>query len=125
MLEQYRVSLENVESQAEIATIMAEFGYDSEKVAQGKTLLTETRQAFDSNKTEDDETSASYSDFIVKKNKLVDTYSLHRKKVKVIFRKDSLTADKLGVTGSLPQTYIKWFEVVKKLYAVACNDRTY
>ncbi|MFW6370982.1 MAG: hypothetical protein ACOC10_07250 [Bacteroidota bacterium] len=38
------MALENVENQSEIATIMAEFGYDSETVNQGKALLTETRQ---------------------------------------------------------------------------------
>ena len=44
-LELYRVSLENVENQTEIQTVMAEFGYDSVLITQGKTLLTETRQA--------------------------------------------------------------------------------
>lgn len=40
-LERYRVALENVESQNEIATIMAEFGYDSTLVSQGKQLFTQ------------------------------------------------------------------------------------
>ena len=51
-LEQYRVSFENVEKQTEIATIMAEFGYDETLLTEGKTLLTKTRQAFDFNKKE-------------------------------------------------------------------------
>ena len=55
-LEQYRVSFENVGSQTEIATIMAEFGFDETLLTEGKTLLTKTRAAFDLNKTEDDET---------------------------------------------------------------------
>jgi hypothetical protein len=42
-LEQYRVSLDNVENQSEIASIMAEFGYETETIAEGKTLLAETR----------------------------------------------------------------------------------
>jgi hypothetical protein len=61
-LEQYRVSLDNVENQSEIATIMAEFGYDSETlIGQGKTLLAETRQKYDANKTEDDETLTKHT----------------------------------------------------------------
>ena len=44
-LEQYRVSLENVGNQTEIATIMAEFGYDETLLTEGKTLLTKTREA--------------------------------------------------------------------------------
>ncbi len=52
-LERYRVALENVESQNEIATIMAEFGYDSTVVSEGKQIFTETRQAYDLNVKED------------------------------------------------------------------------
>ena len=121
-LEQYRVSLENVENQSEIAGIMSEFGYDSEKIAEGKSLLSETRNSYDLNKTEDDETSEAYNDFSKKKQQLADTYSLHRKKAKVVFRNDSVTADKLEITGTLPQAYIKWLETVKKFYSLALAD---
>jgi hypothetical protein len=121
-LELYRVALENAENQTEIATIMAELGYDSAVIAEGKTLLSETRAAYDLNKTEDDETSAAYADFSSKKEQLDDTFTLHRKKAKVIFRNDSLTADKLAISGAMPRTYIKWLEAAKKFYSVAAAD---
>ena len=121
-LEQYRVSLDNVENQSEIATIMAEFGYNTETIAEGKALLAETRQAFDTNQTEDDETSAAYKSYSTLKDNLAETYSLHRKKAKVIFRNDSLTMDKLAVSGSLPKAYINWLETTKKFYSVAIAD---
>jgi len=85
-LEQYRVSLDNVEIQPEIATTMVEFGYDATVVAEGKTLLTETRQSFDFNETEDDETSEAYAAFKLLKASLEETYRMHRKKAKIIFR---------------------------------------
>jgi hypothetical protein len=121
-LEQYRVALDNVENQSEIATIMAEFGYETETIAEGKALLAETRQAYDANKTEDDETSAAYNSYSTLKDNLAETYSLHRKKAKVIYRNDSLTMDKLAVSGSLPKAYIKWLETAKKFYSVATTD---
>ena len=121
-LEQYRVALENTESQTEIATIMAEFGYDETLLTEGKTLLTKTREAFDFNKKEDDETTESYSNFTAIKENLAKTYSLHRKKAKVIFRKEPTTLSKLALTGSLPSAYIKWLETVKKFYAVTSVD---
>lgn len=121
-LEQYRVALENAESQTEIATIMAEFGYDETLLTEGKTLLTKTREAFDFNQKEDDETTESYSNFSSTKENLAKTYSLHRKKGKVIFRKEPTTLSKLSLTGSLPSAYIKWLETVKKFYAVASED---
>ena len=121
-LEQYRVSFENVEKQPEIATIMAEFGYDETLLTEGKTLLTKTRQAFDFNKKEDDETSEAYKNFTTLKDNLATTYTLHRKKAKVIFRKESTTLNKLSLSGSLPTAYIKWLETVKKFYTVASSD---
>jgi hypothetical protein len=121
-LELYRVALENALNQSEISTIMAELGYDSATIAEGKALLTETRNAFNLNKTEDDETSAAYADFSSKKTQLEDIYTLHRKKAKVVFRNDSLTADKLAISGEMQRTYIKWLEAVKKFYIVSTTD---
>ncbi|WP_439130453.1 hypothetical protein [Polaribacter sp.] len=121
-LEQYRVALENTASQTEIATIMAEFGYDETLLTEGKTLLTKTREAFDFNQKEDDETTESYNNFATTKENLAKTYSLHRKKAKVIFRKEPTTLSRLALTGSLPTAYIKWLETVKKFYAVASED---
>jgi hypothetical protein len=124
-LELYRVALENAESQPEIAAIMADLGYDSVVIAEGKALLTATRTAYDSNKTEDDETSAAYADFSSKKEQLEDTFNIHRKKAKVVFRNDSLTADRLAISGTMPRTYIKWLEAAKKFHSVASADTAF
>lgn len=121
-LEQSRVALNNVELQPEIASTMVEFGYDTTVIAEGKTLLSETRQSYDFNVSEDDETSEAYASFKALKTKLEDTYSMHRKKAKVIFRNDAKIMDKLDVSGSLPKAYIKWLEVVRKFYSVALKD---
>jgi hypothetical protein len=58
-LEQYRVAFENATNQTEIATVLADLGYDSTKIDEEKALLETTRNAYDLNKTEDDETSAA------------------------------------------------------------------
>lgn len=121
-LEQYRVAFENTASQDQISTTMAEYGYDSATMATGKALFDETRLAFDSNKKETDESTAAYNVFDSKKKELADLYSSHRKKAKVVFRNDSVTADKLEISGTLPQAYIKWIETVKKFYATAIAD---
>jgi hypothetical protein len=121
-LEQYRVALQNVEAQSSIANIMAEFGYDETLITEGKAILTKTREAFDFNRKEDDETSESYQNFINLKEELTKTYILHRKKGKIIFRKDATTLNKLSLSGSLPLAYIKWLETVKKFYTVAVSD---
>lgn len=121
-LELYRIALENAETQPEISAIMADLGYDSTVIAEGKALLINTRTAYDANKTEDDETSAAYADFTSKKEQLEDTFNTHRKKAKVVFRNDSLTADKLVISGAMPRSYMKWLEAARKFYSVASAD---
>lgn len=123
-LEQYRVALENATNQPEIAVVLADLGYDSTKIDEGKALLETTRNAYDSNKTEDDETTAAYADFSNKKAELEKIYSTHRKKAKVVFRNDAITAEKLAITGTLPKAYVKWLETVKKFYTVSAADTT-
>lgn len=51
-----------------------------------------------------------------------DTFKIHRNKAKVVFVNDSLTADKLSISGTVPRTYIKWIEAVKKLYSIVSKD---
>lgn len=123
-LEQYRVALDNAVNQPEIASTMAEFGYDEAMINEGKILLTKTREAFDFNKKEDDETTESYSNFATSKEILTKSYILHRKKAKVIFKNEPTSLSKLALTGSLPTSYINWLETVKKFYAVASTDTT-
>ena len=122
ILERYRVALENVTAQPEIATIMAEFGYDAALIEEGKQLFTQTRQAYDLNVKEDDETSQAYSDFTEKRKSLEDIYSLHRKKAKVIFRKDLEIMKRLVLDGSLPRLYVRWVEIAKKFYSEMLAD---
>jgi len=121
-LELYRVALENVQEQPEIATVMADLGYDSALITEGKQLLEQTRNIFDFNKTEDDETSVAYADFSNRKKDLETIYSLHRKKAKVVFRKDPVTLKQLALDGSLQKSYVKWIETVKKFYTVAATN---
>ena len=121
-LELYRVALENVQEQPEIASVMADLGYDSALITEGKQLLEQTRNIFDFNKTEDDETSVAYADFSNRKKDLETIYSLHRKKAKVVFRKDPVTLKQLALDGSLQKSYVKWIETVKKFYSVATTN---
>lgn len=57
-----------------------------------------------------------------KKTELDDLYKTHRKKAKVVFLKDSLTASKLGVTGTLNKAYVAWLDTVTKFHTIAAAD---
>src|SRR5574344_2289093 len=121
-LEQYRVAFENTASQPQISATMAEYGYDSATMAIGKALYDETRLSFDSNKKETDEEAAAYALFTSKEDQLAKIYAEHRKKAKVVFLNDTVTADKLEISGSLPQAYVKWLQTVKNFYILALAD---
>lgn len=121
-LELYRVALENVENQPQIAAIMTDLGYDTEAINQGKELLAQTRNVYDLNQTEDDETSEAYADFSGKKEELEDIYSIDRKKAKVIFRKNPVLLEQLDLNGPIPRTYMRWLEALKKFYSIASSD---
>ncbi|MBN1185997.1 MAG: hypothetical protein JXB49_27195 [Bacteroidales bacterium] len=121
-LERYRVSLDNAEAHNEIKTALDELGMDSDEIKKGKNLFNTTRKAYDDNKLEDNETSEAYKAYSDKKERLAEIYNMHRKKAKVIFRKDPVTLEKLDIDGSIPESHIKWIEMVKKFYSVVLAD---
>lgn len=123
ILEQYLVALENAELQPAISKEMAELGYDKAKIAEGKAVLVETRKKYDTNKTETDESTAAYAHFNAVKDKLEGVYGLHRKKAKVVFRTDAVTASKLSIDAALPQSYMPRLEAIRKFYTVCLADK--
>ena len=121
-LEQYRVALQNVESQPIIATTMADFGYATDEINVGRQLLTECRQAFDTNTKESDEEATAYAAFSKIADAISATYKNHRKKAKVAFRKDALILKRLLLDEAEPKAYLKWVEAMRTLYKNLQSD---
>jgi hypothetical protein len=122
LLENHRVALQNVETQPTVAATMAELGYESAKLLEGKALLELARQAVDFAVKEGHETTEAYEQFDTLRTQLDNTYVMHRKKAKVVFRDDALTRQKLAIDGTLSRAYIKWIETVKKFYTEAAVE---
>ena len=101
---------------------MAEFGYDSEAIAVGKQKYVNCRQTYDLNKREDQESRDSFALIESKRNKLIDDYKLHRKKAKIVFRKNAGTLIKLQIDGRLPRSYLKLVEMMKVFYSTLYAD---
>jgi hypothetical protein len=121
-LQQYHAAINNAGTQPKIAEIMSEFGYNNKALAEGRRLLNETRAAFEANQLEDNETIDSYQAFDQLRSELTKTYTLHRKKARVVFRKDPKSLEKLGIVGSTPQAYANWFKVARQFYLVALKE---
>lgn len=124
-LQLYGVSLSNVTTQPKIAEIMTDYGFDSKALAAGLKLLAETQQAYNTNQEEDDETMEGHKYFSSVKAELASTYASHRKKAKVVFRKDSVAMEKLVIIGSIPQPFANWLDKVKKFYTVMLSNEAY
>jgi len=121
-IESYRVALTNAETQSQIAATMSEFGYTTEVIAEGKALLAETQNMFIQNKHEDNETRVAYADFASKSLTLTETYTLHRKKAKVVFRNDDIQLQNLALKGRVPKAYINWVATMKTFYTEIIAD---
>ena len=122
MLEQFRNSLENAKKQPENSTILADFGYESEVIAEGELLLKTARTAYDANQKEGDETSKAYKDYAKVKEKLEKIYLLDRKKAKVIFSNDPYAYDELSLAGVVPNAHINFIELTRKFYNGLLNN---
>jgi hypothetical protein len=69
-----------------------------------------------------DESLAAYDLFDAKRMILKGFYTDHRKKAKVAFAKEPIYADKLAITGNLPEAYTNWLEALRKFYNTALAD---
>lgn len=121
-LERYRIALENVVKQTELFTAMSNFGYDAETIALGQQKYDQCRHIYDLNKTEDQESKDAYAAFESKFNQLVEDYKLHRKKAKIVFRKEAGIIIKLKLDGQVPTSYLKFMEVMKVFYKILLED---
>lgn len=117
-LENYRVAITNAVNQPLVAVNLAEFGYTPEKIAIGNLLLADTSFAYSNNQKENNETVSARADFDAKVSQVDTAYAMHRKKAKVVFRKDEVALKQLGLIGSSSQAYIKWLEEIKLFYSV-------
>jgi len=121
-LEAYRVALENVTAQERIASKMLELGYDDAVLAEGRNLLKETLEKYQSNRQEESERSDAFDRFTSLWGELDQTYTLHRKKVKVIFKSEPALLEKLGSDKQIPSPYVKWVQVLKTFYNALLAD---
>lgn len=116
ILESSRIALINVETNPIIQPLMEELGYNTTKVDEGISLLNEAKTQFNKNNTLEDTRAKAYKAFNDKKVQIETKYSKDRKKVKIVFKADTLVLKELGVKGIIPKSYVKWLETVNQFY---------
>ena len=116
ILEATRIALHNVETNPVIKPLMEELGYNTTKIDEGKALLTEAKNQFLQNQQIEDSKLKAYKLFENKRIEIDATYGKDRKKSKIIFKNDTLVLKELGLTGSVPKSYVKWLETISLFY---------
>ena len=122
LIENNRIALANVENQPVIAATMAEYGYDLTVITKGRELLGATITAFNFNQQEDNESIQARANFDAKLSLMTEKYASHRRKAKVVFRKDEVTLKQLGLTGTYSRAYVKWIVTMKTFYNGVRSD---
>lgn len=114
----------NLTKETELATEMASYGYDKEKVAEGKALYDKANELYLKNKKENaDETTASL-EYRKKLDELLEIYTNHRKRAKVVFRDQADTLKLLALSGSASRNRAGLLKEIEILYVNLNNNET-
>lgn len=93
LLQRVGIVFENIKTQPELKTELAEYGYDEAEIAQGKTLYDKALAEYQKNIKEGQEETSAHHLFRQKLDELTSTYATDRKKARIIFKDqpDALT----------------------------------
>ena len=115
-------ALANAASNAEIAALLAVFGYDAARVAEGQALYDAAQAAQVAQKQEYGEQYAASQAFESAWNTARQAYMQLVKIARVAFSSDPNASTALGIAGRRKPTYPGWLEQVQQFYlAVLAN----
>lgn len=122
LLENYRVTFENVKNVAELKTQLAEYGYDDKKMAEGEALYQNAQKLFSLNKVETEQEKQAYRAFNEAYTTLGNSYTKHRKAAKVALLHQPHLYSTFALQGSEPDAYLQWLDNVKTFYTEVKNN---
>lgn len=125
LLQTAETLFETLKTREEIANELAEFTYDSAKIAEGKALYDQAKAQQEANRKETKEAIQAYEVFEKKFEALVQTYKAHRKRVKIIFKDEPATLKILAVSGTMATRILSLLEEIEILYTELDKDQTY
>jgi len=118
-----QVAIDNALSDTEVQTFLAEYGYDNDRISQGKTLLENTQQLHQQQQKEygdqfaaTDALNKSWADANV-------SYMRFVKIARIALKSDHAAYKKLDLTGNRKQTLSGWLGQAKQFYLNALSDK--
>ena len=116
MLRNFGAMFENLSKEGDLKTELAEYGYDENKISEGKALYNEARKYFDINLKETrEETSASLA-FQEKYQNIQKKYSVHRKKARIVFEDNEEALRQLKLKGNASRAIASAMEEMRAFY---------
>ncbi len=85
-LQDYGILFENIKTQTELKSQLAEYGYDDAEVQKGKALYDKAQEVYQKNIKEGQEETTAYAQFTTEFEQLLKTYKTDRKKAKIIYK---------------------------------------
>lgn len=121
-LEKTRVALTNAKTHPEINPILADFGVDETKLAEGETIYNTALAKWEQNKKEEAEKTIASNEFQTKFNELQATYKKHKNFAQRIFRRTPAVLIQLGLEGRYPSKYDEVLNKIKLFYTTISTN---
>ncbi|GIJ96987.1 hypothetical protein CAPN001_15560 [Capnocytophaga stomatis] len=115
-LEKYRLVFANYEEMSELKSELEEYGYDSERMNEGKQLYLKTQSLYDKNIQETSEAKEAYAIFEQAFEQLMKAYGKHRKIAKVALMHKPEIWETFSIKGETPRAYLPFIKGAKIFY---------
>lgn len=116
LIQNVGILFENLKTQAELKTELAEYGYDEAEIAQGKTLYDKALAEYQKNIKEGQEETSAHHLFRQKLDELTSTYATDRKKARIIFKDQPDILINLRLKGKPSQSIAGMLDDMKIFY---------
>lgn len=124
MLQKYGALFQNLSKETELATELAEYGYDTDRVAQGKALYDRASETYQKSKKESAEETTASAVFHQKLDEVTKIYLSDRKKAKLIFKDQPDVLKNLSLKGTNSQVIANSLQEMKDLYQNLDENQT-
>ena len=117
-----QLALANAADNAEVGALLAEFGYDADRIAAGQALYDAAQTAQVTQKQEYGEQYAASQAVTAAWDAANRSYMQQVKVARVAFGKDPNAATALGIAGGRKSAYPGWLEQVQQFYLTALEN---
>ncbi|CEN39113.1 hypothetical protein [Capnocytophaga cynodegmi] len=122
-LEKYRLVFANYDEISELKSELEEYGYDANRMNEGKQLYTKAQNLYDKNVQETSEAKEAYAIFEQAYEQLVKTYGKHRKAAKVALMHKMEVWETFSIKGETPRAYLLFIKGAKIFYNQAITHQ--